>query len=87
MMLAVIVSAIIGLIAGAIADELLRCGDPRSRRVVFSGVVGAIAGIIARAAIGGEGLMIEVLTALLGALLLAFATRVRISAAAARATY
>jgi hypothetical protein len=85
MILSLVVVAVIGIIAGATADELLRGRDSRSARVVSFGVAGALAGLIVRGAIGGEGLMIEALTALLGALLLAFAARVRISAAAARA--
>jgi hypothetical protein len=59
--------------------------DPRSRLVVAAGVAGAIAGLVVRRGFGDEGLLIGSLTALVGALLFAFGTRVRLSAAIARA--
>jgi uncharacterized membrane protein YeaQ/YmgE (transglycosylase-associated protein family) len=74
-----------GIVAGAGIDELLRGRDPRSRRVMVGGIIGAIAGLIVGRAIGNDGALLDVLAAFLGAALVAFATRVRTSAALGRA--
>jgi uncharacterized membrane protein YeaQ/YmgE (transglycosylase-associated protein family) len=85
MILSLISALSVGVIGGVGADELLRGRDPRSSRVIVAGVVGAIAGLIVHRASGGGGTLLSVLAALLGACLTAFATRVRVSAAIARA--
>ena len=84
MIVVLIVALIIGAIFGAVSDELLRGGDPRSTRVIVAGIAGAIVGLVARRASGGDGVLIEALTALVGALALAFVMRVRVSAVIAR---
>ncbi len=52
--------------------------------MIAAGVAGAIAGLIVRRAMGDEGALIDALVALLGAGLVAFATRVHMSAALER---
>ena len=84
MIIALIVATVVGLLVGVGEDALLRGRDPRSWFVVAAGVVGAIAGLVARRAFGDAGLLIGSLTALFGALLLAFGTRVRRSTGIAR---
>lgn len=85
MIVSLIIGIIIGAAGAAVLDALLRGRDPRSFSVLVAGIVGAIAGVAMRRSVGNEGLLVEALTALLGALLLALAARVRISATIARA--
>lgn len=80
MILGVIVAIAIGLVTGAGVDALLRGRDVASRRVIIAGGAGAIAGLIARQTMGDEGALIGALTTLIGALLVASVTRVRMSA-------
>jgi hypothetical protein len=85
MLLTLIGALSIGVVVGAAVDELLRVGDTRSRRVIGASLVGAVAGlVVVRRAIGGDDALVGALAAVLGAALLAFALRVRISAAIAR---
>jgi uncharacterized membrane protein YeaQ/YmgE (transglycosylase-associated protein family) len=78
-----IAALVIGVVVGLGADELLRGRDPRSRYVVVAGAVGGVAGLIVQRSIGGNGGITDVLAGLVGAILVAFVTRVRISAAIA----
>ncbi len=80
MILSVVIALVVGIVAGAGTDELLRGRDVRSRRVIAAGVAGAIAGLIVRRAMSDDNALIDALAALLGAGLVAFATRVRMSA-------
>ena len=84
MILMLISTVAIGVIAGAAADEVLRGRDPRSRRVMAAGFAGAVAGVVLWRAFGSADVLMDGLMALLGAALLAFAVRVRTSAAIAR---
>jgi uncharacterized membrane protein YeaQ/YmgE (transglycosylase-associated protein family) len=72
--------AVIGLATGAVSDELLRGRDPRSRGVILAGLAGAVAGLVVRRGSGSDGLLIGTLSAFVGALILAFIMRVRLSA-------
>lgn len=88
MIFMLIVALVIGVLGGAAADELLRGRDPRSQRVVIAGAIGAFAGLLVRrvagAPVGGGDMVVSALMTFLGAALLAFVTRVRLSAAIAR---
>jgi len=84
MMLSLVVVIVAGIGVAAGTDELLRGRDPRSRRVIVAGIIGAIAAVIARRAMGVDGALVDALTAFFGAGLLAFATRAHTSAALAR---
>lgn len=75
-----IAAVALGIAVGLVADELLRGRDPRSRYVVVAGIVGALGGLIARRVVGPETVLLDALSALTGALLLAFLARVRMSA-------
>jgi uncharacterized membrane protein YeaQ/YmgE (transglycosylase-associated protein family) len=86
MIYAAMLMVAVGLLAGIISDELLRGRDPRAGRVVVAGLVGAIVGLNLRRASGNDGLVIGTLSALVGALVLAFIVRARLSAATARLT-
>jgi uncharacterized membrane protein YeaQ/YmgE (transglycosylase-associated protein family) len=85
MILTLVFAFVAGVIGGAGTDELLRGRDPRSSLVIVAGLVGAAVGLIVRRAIGEDGVLVGTLTALLGAVLLAFVVRVRLSVAIARA--
>ena len=80
-----IVALVVGIGVGLVADELIRGRDRRSRYVIVAGVISGLGGLIAGRASGSHGLPLEALTALVGAVLVAFVTRVRISAAIAPA--
>ena len=80
MMLSLVVTIVAGIGAAAGIDELLRGRDPRSRRVIVAGIVGAIAAVTVRRAMGVDGALVDALSAFFGAGLLAFATRARTSA-------
>lgn len=84
MIVAFVVACVAGVLAGMTCDELVRGGDPRSRRVLVAGIVGAIGGLAVRGTMDDHSLLLEVLTAVVGVLLLAFATRVRISSVRAQ---
>lgn len=84
MIVAFVVACVVGLLGGVASDELLRGHDPSSKFVIAAGILGAIGALVVRRTVGGEGLLLEVLTVLIGALLLAFVTRARISSALAR---
>jgi hypothetical protein len=71
--------AVLGALAGASSDELLRGRDPRSRRVLAAGIVGAIGGLAIQSRMSDHTWLLEVMAALLGALMVASVTRVRIS--------
>jgi uncharacterized membrane protein YeaQ/YmgE (transglycosylase-associated protein family) len=86
MILAAVIMVAAGLLTGIISDELLRGRDPRATRVVVAGLVGAIVGLALRRASGNDGLVIGALSAVVGALVLAFIVRARLSATAARLT-
>ena len=77
-------TCVVGLLAGVSSDELLRGQDPRSRRVLVAGILGAIAGLAIRRGMSDDGWLVEVLAALFGALVAAFAMRIRISSVRAR---
>lgn len=83
MILTVVGAVILGVLAGACLDELLRGPEARSRRVLIAGMVGAIGGLAIRSTMDDRTWLLEVLTALLGALLVAGATRIGISSALA----
>ena len=85
MILTLVFAFVAGVIGGAGTDELLRGRDPRSSLVIVAGLLGAAVGLIIRRAIGEDGVLVGALTALLGAVLLAFVVRVRLSVAIARA--
>ena len=80
-----IVALIVGTGVGFISDELLRGRDSRSRYVVAAGALGGVVGLIAQRTTGGTGGLTDALASVVGALLLGFVTRVRISAAIAAA--
>ena len=84
MIVTLVLGIFIGAVAGASLDALLRGRDPSSRSVVAAGIAGALAAMVIRRAISDEGLLVEALAALAGALLIAFGTRARISAAISR---
>ena len=84
MIIALAVVVLIGVLAGAGADELLRGRDPRSARVIVAGLVGAIVGLVVRRETGSDGVLIGALSGLFGALLVAFIVRIRLSTAIAR---
>lgn len=84
MIIAFVIASVVGVAAGVSCDELLRGRDSRSSWVTIAGVVGAMGGFAIRRIAGGDDLLLEMLTSLVGALLLAFATRARISADLAR---
>ena len=84
MILALVIMVVVGLLTGIISDEILRGRDPRASRVVVAGLVGSVAGLALRRVAGSDGLVIGMLSAWVGALLLAFIVRVRLSAAVAR---
>lgn len=87
MMIALAFMLAVGLVTGAVSDELLRGHDPRATGVVVAGFVGAMAGLVLRRVNGNDGLLIGALSALVGALVLAFVVRIRLSAAAARLSH
>ena len=71
----------LGALCGFAADELLRGRDPRASVVILAGVAGAIAGVLAHRWAGVDGgMVVDALWALAGAIALASAVRVRISA-------
>ena len=84
MIVSLIVGALIGAVAGASLDSLVRGRDPSSRTVVAAGIAGALAAVMIRRAISDEGMLVEALAALAGALLIAFATRARLSGVISR---
>lgn len=86
-MIAVAVMMVVGLVTGAVSDELLRGRDPRAMGVVGAGLVGAIAGLVLRRVSGTDGLLIGALSALVGALVVAFVVRIRLSGAIARLSH
>jgi uncharacterized membrane protein YeaQ/YmgE (transglycosylase-associated protein family) len=84
MIMSVVAACVTGVLVGVSSDELLRGRDPRSRRVMVAGIVGALVALAIRRSMGGDSWLLEVLTVLFGALVVAFATRVRISSTLAR---
>ena len=83
MIIALAIAAVVGLVTGAISDELLRGRDPRATRVLIAGIVGGIAGLVLRRVSGDTEAVIGALSALVGALTLAFIVRIRLSASIA----
>lgn len=86
MILTVVGAVILGVLAGACSDELLRGRDARSRSVLMAGFVGAIGGLAIRSMMADRAWLLEILTALLGALIVAGATRIGISSTLAGRT-
>ncbi len=81
MIILIIAVVAIGCLAGAGADALLRGSDPSSLAIVLAGLVGAVVGFPIRTAFQpNSGGLVQLLTALLRAMLAAFGVRVRISA-------
>jgi uncharacterized membrane protein YeaQ/YmgE (transglycosylase-associated protein family) len=87
MIIALVIMLVVGLVTGGVSDELLRGRDPRATGVVGAGLVGAIAGLVLQRMSENDGLLVGALSAFVGALVLAFVVRIRLSAAIARLSH
>jgi len=80
MLMHITIGVIVGIVCGAVTDELLRGADPRSAYVVGWGVLGGVVGMAIRVFSGPQGNTLIALSAAVGGLLLAFGSRARVSA-------
>jgi uncharacterized membrane protein YeaQ/YmgE (transglycosylase-associated protein family) len=76
-----IAAILIAVVVGLVSDELLRGRDARSMYVSVAAAAGGVVGLILQRMTGENGALVGLLAAVVGALLLSFVTRVRISAA------
>lgn len=79
MIIATILGALVGVLAGLGIDGLMRGLHSRSSMVIAWSLTGALAGVAGRYLVGPRSFLIVVLTALVGAMAFAFASRARIS--------
>jgi hypothetical protein len=85
MIATIVIVLAIGIVVGILMDALLRGRDPRSWAVTLWAVGGAVGAVTARFGIDSPGLLVVYLSAVAGAMLLAFAARARVSSLIERA--